>query len=139
MRHERKSPERPPRREILSSDLDRIDSASALWASPPDTTRDALYDALRLAIQNELTPKQRQVIEAYYFEGLSQGEIARTLGISQQVVQKRIFGTSRGERLIGGALKRLKDALSPHLSPSGEEEDAPEHDYDAFRNFEHFA
>ena len=43
--------------------------------------------------------------------------IARRLGISQQVVQKRLYGTQRGGRIIGGALPRLRGALAP-LFPS---------------------
>ncbi len=59
-----------------------------------------------------LTDKQREVVEAYFFQGESQGEIARRLGITQQVVQKRLFGAPRGEKLVGGAIARLRQALT---------------------------
>ena len=54
-------------------------------------------------------------IVAYFFEGRSQSEIARSLGVSQQVVHKRIFGVRRNGRWVGGALKRLADHLGPLL------------------------
>ena len=47
---------------------------------------------LRELVVTVLTPKQREVVEAYFFEGLSQPEIARRPGITQQVVHKRLYG-----------------------------------------------
>lgn len=73
---------------------------------------DARREAVRAAVDQALTDKQREVVQAYFFEGLSQGEIARRLGITQQVVQKRIFGAQRDGKLVGGALSRLREALS---------------------------
>jgi len=69
---------------------------------------------VRRAVETVLTDKQREAIELFYFEGLSQSEIARRLGVSQQVIQKRIFGANRGGVLVGGALAKLRDALA-HL------------------------
>ncbi len=42
-------------------------------------------------------------------------EIARRLGVSQQVVQKRLYDAPRRGVLIGGALARLRAALEPAL------------------------
>ena len=77
--------------------------------------------AVRDAVATSLTDKQREVVEAYFFEGLSQGDIARRLGITQQVVQKRLFGAPRGGRLIGGAMHRLRQALEGVIDPAPEE------------------
>jgi RNA polymerase sigma factor (sigma-70 family) len=101
------------RREVLSADLDRFEATRALWGHAGDEPedRDALRDAVREAVATALTGKQREVVEACFFEGLSQGEVARRLGIAQQVVQKRLFGTPRGGRLVGGAMARLREAL----------------------------
>lgn len=74
----------------------------------------SLAERVRDAVRDALTPKQREVVEAYFFEGLSQGEIARRLSISQQVVQKRIFGAPRDGKTVGGALSRLRAALECH-------------------------
>ena len=50
----------------------------------------------------------------FFFEGLSQSEIARRLGVSQQVVQKRLYGAKRGGVIVGGAVAKLREALA-HL------------------------
>jgi RNA polymerase sigma factor (sigma-70 family) len=67
---------------------------------------------VREAVATALTRKQREVVEAYFFEGLSQSEIARRLGISQQVVHKRLYGVVRGGRPVGGAIRRLREVLA---------------------------
>lgn len=98
---------------LLDGELDRLPSTSAMWpawaASEGPRPREL---EVRRAIADALTDKQREVVEAFFFEGRSQGEIARRLGVTQQVVQKRIFGTLRGDKLIGGALARLRAALT---------------------------
>lgn len=85
----------------------------------PDEADEGLCQAVRGAVLTALTEKQRQVVEMYFFEGLSQAEIARELRITQQVVHKRLYGTSREGRLIGGALGRLRTALWPLAHRSG--------------------
>ena len=74
-----------------------------------------LEDAVRAAVEQALTPKQREAVELFFFEGLSQSEIARQLGVSQQVVQKRLYGVRRRGVVIGGALARLREVLAPVL------------------------
>jgi DNA-directed RNA polymerase specialized sigma24 family protein len=96
----------------LSSDLSGHDARHTLWAADPDGWRALARDrALRDAIASSLTEKQREVVVAYFFEGESQGQIARRLGITQQVVQKRIFGVARGDKWIGGALACLRRTI----------------------------
>ncbi|MGK3990493.1 sigma factor-like helix-turn-helix DNA-binding protein [Sorangium sp. So ce136] len=105
---------RKTRREVLCDDVDRWGDDRRLWgeqAEPPGRAR--LCAAVRIAVETALTAKQREVVEAYFFDGLSQGEIARRLGVAQQVVQKRLFGAPRGGRLVGGAMLRLRQALEP--------------------------
>ncbi len=75
-------------------------------------TRD---DLVRRAVASALTDKQREAVELYFFEGLSQSEIARRLGVSQQVIQKRIFGVQRNGAFVGGALAKLRRALAGAL------------------------
>lgn len=104
---------------MLSADLDRLDATCALWSAGDDEgagARDALRDAVREAVATALTDKQREVVEACFFEGLSQGEVARKLGVAQQVVQKRLFGALREGRLVGGAMARLREALAPAVT-----------------------
>jgi hypothetical protein len=44
-------------------------------------------------------------------------EVARRLGVSQQVVQKSLYGVVRRGRPIGGSLRRLREALSSLVRP----------------------
>ncbi|MDI1437488.1 RNA polymerase sigma factor [Polyangium sorediatum] len=118
MTHERRSSDGRRHRARLVADLDHIAASRHLYHD--DDTSEArlrLQDAVRDAVATVLTDKQREVVEAYFFEGLSQGEIARRLGVTQQVVQKRIYGDERGGRSVGGALRKLREALAPLVSP----------------------
>lgn len=97
---------------VFSPHIDLVPWGEALWqkddAQSPQRQR--RISAVREAL-DDLTDKQREAVHLHFFEGLSQGEIARTLGVSQQVVQKRIYGTLRGGKRVGGALRKLKQAL----------------------------
>ncbi|MFO0548333.1 MAG: sigma-70 family RNA polymerase sigma factor [Polyangiaceae bacterium] len=97
---------------VLLAELDAFPVSQALWPAGPSSDV-ALATAVRRAVREALTEKQRAVVEAYFFEGLSQGEIARRLGITQQVVQKRLFGARRDDKIVGGALAKLRAALTP--------------------------
>ncbi len=85
-------------------------------AAQPDRPRDAekqrlIDDAvvqLRVIIQSGLTPRQREIVNAYFFEGRTEAEIAQQLGIAQQVVSKHLFGTLRAGRRVGGAMAKLR-------------------------------
>lgn len=81
-----------------------------------EATEIEIEDTVRRAVATALTEKQRAAVELFFFEGLSQSEIARRLGVSQQVIQKRLFGVARRGVVIGGAVARLREALAP-LAP----------------------
>lgn len=85
----------------------------------PEGTTDPerVEQAVRHAVSTALTDKQREAVELFFFEGLSQSEIARRLGVSQQVIQKRLFGAPRRGVVVGGAIARLREVLS-HLVAS---------------------
>jgi DNA-directed RNA polymerase specialized sigma24 family protein len=83
-----------------------------LGDAPAEPARD---QAVRHALSTALTEKQREAVELFFFEGMSQSEIARRLGVSQQVIQKRLYGTQRHGLLIGGALPKLREALASLL------------------------
>lgn len=111
---ERTSP--PADRVRLCAALDHVPADSSLWGPPGaacDDTHDALCDAVRRAVEAVLSERQREIVEWHFFEGISQGDIARRLGVSQQVVQKSLYGVTRRGRPIGGSLRRLREALSP--------------------------
>ena len=84
-----------------------------LWSpEPPDPRLVSRRAAVREAL-DRLTPKQRQAVELFFFEGLSQGDIARRLGVSQQVISRRLYGDRRRGKQVGGALAKLRAALEP--------------------------
>lgn len=52
--------------------------------------RDVQLHRLRRVMEGELTPRQRTVLEAYYFEGLRPAQIGRRLGIHRSTVHKTL-------------------------------------------------
>jgi RNA polymerase sigma factor (sigma-70 family) len=68
---------------------------------------------IRRVVREALTDKQFEAVELFFFEGLSQSEIARRLGVSQQVIQKRLYGAPRRGTVVGGAIPKLRKALAP--------------------------
>jgi RNA polymerase sigma factor (sigma-70 family) len=96
--------------------LEAFSTGCALWKPTARTvgtaTRDKqkreLVDALLRLIQDELTDRQRECIQLYFFEGRSQQEIADALGIGRRVVSQHLFGIRRNGRRVGGAMKRIR-------------------------------
>ena len=94
-------------------DLERLpeDVFDAPGEEADDARRTARADALAgLAevVRTSLTDRQRVIVEAYFYEGLTQAEIAARLDISQQVVSRQLFGVVRQGRRVGGAIARLR-------------------------------
>lgn len=58
-----------------------------------------------------LTSRQRQVVELYCFEGLTQVEIAAALGISQATVSQHLMGKLRRGHHVGGAFRKLRKTI----------------------------
>jgi RNA polymerase sigma factor (sigma-70 family) len=70
--------------------------------------KEEAVDQIKQLISNRLTPKQRQIIELYFYEDKTQQEIAEILGINQQVVSKHLFGVLRNGHQVGGAVRKLR-------------------------------
>lgn len=68
---------------------------------------DAVAQLLAL-IETRLTDRQREIVQAYFFRGLSEADIALELGIAQQVVSKHLYGALRTGRRVGGAIAKLR-------------------------------
>jgi DNA-directed RNA polymerase specialized sigma24 family protein len=110
-------------RVVLRASLDAVPAGQHAWAlGGADGGQEALHRALREAVASALTERQRCLVEGYFFEGLSQGDLARRLGVAQQVVQKALFGTVRRGKRVGGALARLRAALVEHRKYSNADE-----------------
>ncbi|MBL4632576.1 MAG: hypothetical protein JKY56_01815 [Kofleriaceae bacterium] len=95
---------------VLWPDMDLLSSDLLLWYGGCETAVE-LADDVRAAVVSELSPRQRQVVEGCFFEGLSQPQLSAKLGISQQVIHKCLYGTRREGKMVGGALKKLRGAL----------------------------
>ena len=102
----------PTHRVVLRADLSHVPDDHALWRGDADDLHAHRDASLRALVETALTPRQRDIVSWHYFEGISQGDIARRLGVSQQVVQKALHGDARDGRRVGGALQRLRAALT---------------------------
>jgi RNA polymerase sigma factor (sigma-70 family) len=102
--------------EILESVLVAPDMLEHLLITPEDEQaaqekeafKQEAVDLICELIQTQLTPKQRQVIEMYFYQNMTQQQIGDALGVSQQVVSKRLFGVLRDGTRVGGAVKKLR-------------------------------
>ena len=63
-------------------------------------------------LDETLTPRQREVVRMYFFEGLNQRQIAQRLGVAQQSVSEHLYGKVRGGRAVGGAIRKLRKACA---------------------------
>ena len=98
---------------VFHPHLERLSQQQALWypQEPFSKKQKLQHQQLHQALASVLTEKQREAVQMHFFEGLSQHEIAKRLGVSQQVIQKRIYGDLRKGKMIGGALNKLRKAL----------------------------
>ena len=67
-----------------------------------------------------LTPRQREIVHLYFFKKMAEHEISRQLGISVPSVSQHLFGKSRGGKMVGGAIPKLRKKLVQ--MPLGESE-----------------
>jgi len=66
-------------------------------------------------INNNLTERQRQVINLTYFEGMTQNEISTQLGKHQTTIHKILQGNidyNNQKKRYGGALKKIRKLCS---------------------------
>jgi RNA polymerase sigma factor (sigma-70 family) len=94
-------------------DPDVLARFPATEAEPPrDPEKQRLIDEavaqLHTIIETGLTARQREVVQLYFYEGKTEGEIAQQLGIAQQVVSRHLFGALRAGRRVGGAMAKLR-------------------------------
>ena len=96
--------------------LDDIDAGRALWHRPEESPRRPGHHdrrrraaaKLRELVDQELTPRQRDCVRLYFFEGRTQQQVADELGICRRVVSQHLFGIRRNGRRVGGALNRIR-------------------------------
>ncbi|MCG9126012.1 sigma-70 family RNA polymerase sigma factor [Candidatus Poribacteria bacterium] len=70
--------------------------------------RKKVLQLLHQIITKELTPRQNDCVQLYFFEGKTQDEIGDQLGISRRVVSQHLFGVTRDGRKVGGAINKIR-------------------------------
>jgi DNA-directed RNA polymerase specialized sigma24 family protein len=87
-----------------------VDAPSEPRDPEKERARKAVLEAISELVRTGLTAKQAELVQLYFYDELSQVEIASRLGISQQVVSRQLFGAMRDGRRIGGAIARQRKA-----------------------------
>lgn len=64
-----------------------------------------------------LTQRQREAVYLYFVCNLSQEEVARRMELSQSTVSRHIFGTSRNNKTVGGAIPKLRKLCCTSQAP----------------------
>lgn len=70
--------------------------------SPPP---EAALRLLRLAVRQELTPRQRQCVDLYFFQGMTMEEAGKALGIGKATVCRHL---QKSKKRLGRALSYSK-------------------------------
>ena len=104
---------------LTPSQWARVPSTASPWrCPPPDASTDAHWQTaeevslvLHLLLFSALTPRQRQILNLYYFESRTQQEVAAILGISQAAVSQHLKGQRRGNHYVGGAFRKIRKAI----------------------------
>lgn len=65
-----------------------------------------------------LTRRQQEAVYLYFICNLSQEEVARRMELSQSTVSRHIFGTSRNNKTVGGAIPKLRKLCCTHKAPA---------------------
>ena len=76
-----------------------IQAAVELWQKGMAATNEESLARLRknltMAIQEELTPRQREILQLHLSEGLSQARIAERLGVDKSTVSRTVGRAKR--------------------------------------------
>lgn len=100
--------------------LENTPVEGALWFETEEDRerRHALQDffqsvlpAVQEMIDAQLTGRQQEVVQLYFFEGQTQEDIADKLQLSQSTVSRHLFGTVRNGKKVGGAVNKLRKAV----------------------------
>ncbi|MBS7403366.1 MAG: sigma-70 family RNA polymerase sigma factor [Oscillospiraceae bacterium] len=89
----------------MDKTLRRLENEALLEYITLSQTSGGLGSHVRMAMQEELTDRQRELIEMYYLKGMSMTEIAHTLGLSPSTVSR--------------TLKRGRERIRKHFKYNG--------------------
>ena len=96
--------------------FDQFTTEDYLWYRAPDDgyiiarrlKRQAVLEQIHRIIANDLTHRQAECIQLYFYQGKTQEEIGYILGISRRVVSQHLFGITRNGKQIGGAINKIR-------------------------------
>ncbi len=96
--------------------FDQLTTEDHLWYQPPtdeyteirQVKRQKVLSQIRQIIAKELTARQNDCVQLYFYEGKTQDEISDILGISRRVVSQHLFGVKRDGRRVGGAINKIR-------------------------------
>lgn len=96
--------------------FDQLTTEDYLWYRAPDdehaearrAKRQAVLEQIRQIIAKELTERQTECLQLYFYKGKTQEEIGSILGISRRVVSQHLFGVTRNGKQIGGAINKIR-------------------------------
>mgnify|MGYP001206638173 CR=1 FL=1 len=100
--------------------IEGIPAAGAMWFETEEDRerRYALQEffqevmpAVQEVIEDCLTRRQREILGLYYFDGMTQQDIAAALDLTQSTVSRHLFGTVRNGKRVGGAVPKLRKAI----------------------------
>jgi DNA-binding CsgD family transcriptional regulator len=66
-------------------------------------------------INTRLTPRQRDTVTLYYYEGRTQVDTAEKLGITQPTVHQHLYGKKRNGKYVGGACAKIRKHVDAHV------------------------
>ena len=96
--------------------FDQFTTEDYFWYRAPDdeytetrsAKRQAVLEQVRQIIAKELTERQIECVQLYFYKGKTQEEIGDILGISRRVVSQHLFGVTRGGKQVGGAINKIR-------------------------------
>ena len=96
--------------------FDPLTTEDYFWYRAPDdeytemrrAKRRVVIKQIRQIIADELTKRQAECIQLYFYQGKTQEEIGDILGISRRVVSQHLFGVTRNGKQIGGAVNKIR-------------------------------
>lgn len=100
--------------------IEGVAAESAMWFETEEDRerRYALQEffqevmpAVQEVIEDCLTRRQREILALYYFDGMTQQDIAAALDLTQSTVSRHLFGTVRNGKRVGGAVPKLRKAI----------------------------
>ena len=96
--------------------FDQFTTEDYFWYRAPDdeytearyAKRQAVLEQIRQIIEKELTRRQTECVQLYFYKGKTQEEIGNILGISPRVVSQHLFGVTRNGKQVGGAINKIR-------------------------------